>query len=162
MPDNPMTPEEFIQAVMEHPDRDGQLDRGHMTAVLRIVAAYTESIRREGHDNELAATRAAVLEQAADALTQKHHADFAIGVCRAREIILNCITQPDADALAEVKRVARLEEAKWWEHLAPECTTFKKSDCLYCQRLTELRALPIDTPPAAERAVPAEEKPNDR
>jgi hypothetical protein len=47
MPDEPLTPEEFIQAMMEHVDREGELDPGHMTAVLRIVAAYTESIRRE-------------------------------------------------------------------------------------------------------------------
>ena len=34
--------------------------------------------------------QAAALKEAADALTRKHHADFSIGVARAREIVLNC------------------------------------------------------------------------
>ena len=42
--------------------------------------------------------------------------------------------------LNAAKLAARLEEAEWWEHLAPDCGDNSDGDCMYCERLAEIRA----------------------
>jgi hypothetical protein len=44
--------------------------------------------------------------------------------------------------LAELLDRVRLEEAEWWEHLAPDCgmPPSGSPECMYCQRLAKLRA----------------------
>ena len=78
--------------------------------------AFTDSIKLiESRDAELVreasqAATAAAYEKAADAITAKHHADFQIGVCQAREIVLALITPTDANALAEHDKEIRRDE----------------------------------------------------
>ena len=40
-------------------------------------------------------------------------------------------------AVAEAERKARLEEARWWEHLVPEID-HAEPDCMYCKRIAAL------------------------
>src|SRR6266403_1124981 len=60
-------------------------------------------------------THTAAIQAAADELTREHHKDFAIGVCRAREVILNIIPI-NAQRLYDLRIAeAVLIEAEWWK-----------------------------------------------
>src|SRR5665213_1361992 len=108
---------------------------GHIDAQAQTIARLEGELRTATGDchpaacrdemfwrAELAATRAAVLAQAAeidqeeaDVLKRNgfdaEAAHFEMNAYEIRKLI----TTADAAALAEVKRVARLEEAEWWD-----------------------------------------------
>jgi hypothetical protein len=99
----------------------------------------------ESHDNDLAATRAAVLRNAIPYLQDGVMPGSSVGA-DIHEIIEALITQPDADALAEVKRQAR-------ESTIDECIEVlqgrvtreeyghaKAAVCLDIEALNEIRA----------------------
>lgn len=51
------------------------------------------------------------------------------------------VTSPEFVALLDrFAAKARLEEARWWEHLVPD-VDHTEADCVYCKRIAELERL---------------------
>jgi len=127
MPDNkPMTPEEFSQHIYDVSTKTAREGRFVQYEWIKSIRAYTESIRREGHDSG------------------------AIWMLNA--ICASLCAYPygggDIEIMKAVENIRR--EAKLEEHIesCPECR-----ESYPCGREKFLRKITIDTPPAAAEAV---------
>lgn len=98
--------------------------------------------------NREKAAIAAALRQAAKLPEKLYPHDSVFGLLKNNILAL----VPETGALERYTEAAiaaaRLEEAKWWEHLVPNCSG-NPDDCLYCQRLAELRSAIIPDQSAA-------------
>ena len=107
---------------------------------------------QERQAQTIAATRAAVLEQAATIVRKWNFMACSDADGLISEICA-IITQPDADALEEVKRAAKREGMLEEHGNSCECYYGPTGDFVPCEhRMNIERDVPIDTPPAAERA----------
>ena len=74
---------------------------------------------------------------------QKQHAKITPEICRLRDRFdASKTVREKTQILADALRDARLDEAKWWEHLVgavdsnhPES---RSPDCIYCARIAAL------------------------
>lgn len=103
-------------------------------------------------DREKAAIGAA-LREAAKLPEKLYPHDSVFGLLKNNILAL----VPETGALERYTEAAiaaaRLEEAKWWEHLVPNCSG-NPDDCLYCQRLAELRSAITPDQSAARGGAP--------